>query len=196
MVTTFLRAAGATAAVLLLPTLALAASEGGGSANVLSPNLVNSIVTVVVFGALLAVLYTFAWGPILKGLQAREMAQFQAIEDAKRAKGEAAALRTKLDAELAAAAQKAKEIVDEARRDAEVLKKAIVEEGRKEAEAERERARRDLAIERDAALKDVYAQAVDLATLMATKAVRQQVTVDAQSALVSESIAEMSASKA
>ncbi|HEY1189257.1 MAG TPA: ATP synthase F0 subunit B [Gemmata sp.] len=196
MVTTFLRAAGATAAVLLLPTLALAASEGGGSANVLSPNLVNSIVTVIVFGALLAILYTFAWGPILKGLQAREMAQFQAIEDAKRAKGEAAALRTKLDAELAAAAQKAKEIVDEARRDAEVLKKAIVEEGRKEAEAERERARRDLAIERDAALKDVYAQAVDLATLMATKAVRQQVTVDAQSALVSESIAEMSASKA
>lgn len=196
MTTTFLRAACATAAVLLLPTLALAASEGGGSANVLSPNLVNSIVTVIVFGALLAILYTFAWGPILKGLQAREMAQFQAIEDAKRAKGEAAALRTKLDAELAAAAQKAKEIVDEARRDAEVLKKAIVEEGRKEAEAERERARRDLAIERDAALKDVYAQAVDLATLMATKAVRQQVTVDAQSALVSESIAEMSASKA
>lgn len=196
MTTTVLRAAAAVAAVLVLPALAPAATEGGGQPNVLSPNLVNSIVTVVVFGALLAILYAFAWGPILKGLQAREAAQFQAIEDAKRAKDEAAALRAKLDAELAAAAQQAKAILDEARRDAEALKQAEREVGVKEAEAERERARRDIAIERDAALKDVYTQAVELATIMATKAVRQQVTVDAQSELVNASIAELNASKA
>ncbi|MDY3556373.1 F0F1 ATP synthase subunit B [Gemmata sp. JC717] len=196
MTTTFIRAACATAAVLLLPTLALAASEGGGSTNVLKPDAVNSIVTVIVFVALLAILYAFAWGPILKGLQAREAAQFQAIEDAKKAKEDAAALRSKLDAELAAAAQQAKAIVDEARRDAEALKKTLAEEGRKEADAERERARRDVAIERDAALKDVYTKAVELATLMATKAVRQQVTVDAQSELVNASIAELNATKA
>lgn len=192
MTTAIVRAAGATAAVLLLPTLALAA-DPAGQPNVLQPNLVNSIVTVLVFGALLAVLYTFAWGPILKGLQAREAAQFQALEDAKRAKAEAAALRLKLEGEMANAAEQVKALLDEARRDAEALKVAEREVGVKEAQAERERAEREIAIERDAALKDVYARAVELATLMATKATRQQITVDKQSQLVQDSIAELNA---
>ncbi|VTR95416.1 atp synthase f0 subunit b : ATP synthase subunit b OS=Isosphaera pallida (strain ATCC 43644 / DSM 9630 / IS1B) GN=atpF PE=3 SV=1: ATP-synt_B [Gemmata massiliana] len=192
--TTFVRTAGAIAAVLLLPALAVAADAPGGQTNILKPDLVNSIVTVVVFGALLAILYTFAWGPILKGLQAREEAQFQAIADAKKAKEEAAALRTQLAAEMAKAADQVRAILDEARRDAEALKVAEREVGVKEAQAERERAARDLASERDALLKEVSQRAVDLASIMATKAIRQQVTIEKQSALVDDSIAELNAS--
>ncbi len=192
--TTFVRTAGAIAAVLLLPALAVAADAPSGQKNILEPNLVNSIVTVVVFGALLAILYTFAWGPILKGLQAREEAQFQAIADAKKAKEEAAALRTQLAAEMAKAADQVRAIMDEARRDAEALKVAEREVGVKEAQAERERAARDLASERDALLKEVSQRAVDLASIMATKAIRQQVTIEKQSELVNESIAELNTS--
>ncbi|MBP3953811.1 ATP synthase F0 subunit B [Gemmata sp. G18] len=192
--TTFVRTAGAIAVVLLLPALAPAADAPGAQKNILAPDLVNSIVTVVVFGALLAILYTFAWGPILKGLQAREEAQFQAIADAKKAKEEAAALRTQLAAELAKAADQVRAIMDEARRDADALKIAEREVGIKEAQAERERASRDLAIERDALLNEVSQRAVDLASIMATKAIRQQVTIEKQSSLVSESIAEVNTS--
>ncbi|AMV26956.1 ATP synthase subunit b [Gemmata sp. SH-PL17] len=192
--TTFVRTAGAIAAVLLLPALAVAADAPSGQKNILEPSLVNSIVTVVVFGALLAILYTFAWGPILKGLQAREEAQFQAIADAKKAKEEATALRTQLAAEMAKAADQVRAIMEEARRDAEALKVAEREVGVKEAQAERERAARDLASERDALLKEVSQRAVDLASIMATKAIRQQVTIEKQSELVNESIAELNTS--
>lgn len=194
--TALVRTASALAAVVLLPAAALAAgagSEGGGSPNILKPDLVNSIVTLVVFGALLAILYTFAWGPILKGLQAREAAQFQAIEDSKRAKAEADALRASLEADKAKAAEQVRALLEEARRDAEALKASEREVGVREAQAERERAAREIAAERDAAMKDVYAQAVELASLMATKAARQQITVDKQSQLVQESIAELNA---
>ena len=52
-------------AELLAQVQAMLAADAGGTKNVLEPDLVNSIVTLIVFGALLAVLYTFAWGPIL-----------------------------------------------------------------------------------------------------------------------------------
>src|SRR5215212_2530713 len=102
--TTTRRAAAAVAALLVTPALALAADAGGGTKNVLEPDLVNSIVTVIVFGALLAVLYAFAWGPIMQGLKARETAQFAAVEESKRARDEAIALRSQVQAELAKAA--------------------------------------------------------------------------------------------
>lgn len=194
MTTAIVRAACAVAAVLLVPALALAAdAPAGGAKSPLEPNLVNSIVTVVVFGALLAILYFAAWGPIMKGLQAREEAQFQALADAKKAKDEVAAVRAELEAEKKKAAEQARAILEEARRDAEALKVSEREAGQREAQAERERAKRDTATERDAALKDVQTQAVELAVLIATKALRQKVSIGAQEALVNEAIAEMKA---
>jgi F-type H+-transporting ATPase subunit b len=193
MTTAIVRAACAVAAVLLVPALAPAADKPAGAVNVLAPDLVNSIVTVVVFGALLAILYFAAWGPIMKGLQAREEAQFQALADAKKAKDEVAAVRAELEAEKKKAAEEARAILEEARRDAEALKVAEREVGQRDAQAERERAKRDTATERDAALKDVQTQAVELAVLIATKALRQKVSIGAQEALVNEAIAEMKA---
>jgi F-type H+-transporting ATPase subunit b len=193
MTTAIVRAACAVAAVLLVPALASAADKPAGAVNVLAPDLVNSIVTVVVFGALLAILYFAAWGPIMKGLQAREEAQFQALADAKKAKDEVAAVRAELEAEKKKAAEEARAILEEARRDAEALKVSEREAGQREAQAERERAKRDTATERDAALKDVQAHAVELAVLIATKALRQKVDIGAQEALVNEAIAELKA---
>lgn len=193
MTTAIVRAACAVAAVLLVPALATAADKPAGAVNVLEPNLVNSIVTVVVFGALLAILYFAAWGPIMKGLQAREEAQFQALADAKKAKDEVAAVRAELEAEKKKAAEEARAILEEARRDAEALKVAEREVGQRDAQAERERAKRDTATERDAALKDVQTQAVELAVLIASKALRQKVSIAAQEALVNEAIAELKA---
>lgn len=193
MTTAIVRAACAVAAVLLVPALATAADKPAGAVNVLAPDLVNSIVTVVVFGALLAILYFAAWGPIMKGLQAREEAQFQALADAKKAKDEVAAVRAELEAEKKKAAEEARAILEEARRDAEALKVAEREVGQRDAQAERDRAKRDTATERDAALKDVQQKAVELAVLIATKALRQKVDIGAQEALVNESIAELKA---
>jgi F-type H+-transporting ATPase subunit b len=188
--TTTRRAAAAVAALLVTPALALAADPGAPK-NVLEPDLVNSIVTLVVFGALLAVLYAFAWGPILKGLKAREDAQFAAVDEAKKARDEAAAMRSQVQAELAKAADQVRALLDEARADAVALRATEKEAGVKEAHAERERARREIEVAKDTALDEIYRTAVDLATNLSAKTLGRTMTADDHRKLLDESLAEL-----
>jgi F-type H+-transporting ATPase subunit b len=188
--TTTRRAAAAVAALLATPALALAA-DAGGTKNVMEPDLVNSIVTLIVFGALLAVLYKFAWGPILQGLSARETAQFAAVEEAKKARDEAAAMRSQVQAELAKAADQVRAMLDEARNDAAALRATEREAGVKEAAAERDRAKREIETAKDTALDEIYRTAVDLATNLSAKTLGRNMTADDHRKLLDESLAEL-----
>ena len=175
------------------PGLGLAA-EGGEKVDVLAPNLVNSIVTLIVFVGLLAVLHKFAWPKIQAGLAAREEAQFRALNDAKKARQEAEALRSKLALEMDAAAARIKAMFDEARKDADALRAAERDAGIREAEAKKQQAVRELVAERESMLKELYDKAVQLATLMSEKALRREVSAADHSRLLDESLAELSAS--
>ena len=93
--------------------------------------------------------------------------------------------------QLAEAAQQAKAILDEARKDAEALRAEQREAGVKDAEVERERAKRETASKQEAMTKEVQQQAVELAVLIASKAIRQQVSIQNQNDLLDESIAEL-----
>jgi len=187
--TTTRRAAAAVAALLVTPALALA--DAGGAKNVLEPDLVNSIVTLIVFGALLAVLYTFAWGPILQGLKAREAAQFAAVDEAKKARDEAAAMRTQVQAELAKAADQIRVMFDEARADAAALRATEREAGVREAAAEREKVKHEIEAAKDVALDELYRTAVDLATTLSARTLGRQISADDHRKLVDESLAEL-----
>ncbi|MBX9623396.1 MAG: ATP synthase F0 subunit B [Gemmataceae bacterium] len=184
-----------TAAIALLAVLAtpaaLFAADAGEGKSVLSPDWVNSAVTLVVFLALLGVLYAFAWGPIQKGLQAREDAQYHALDEAKKAREEAAGMRVQVQAQLDHAAEQVREMLAEARRDADALRATEKEAGVKDAAAERERAKREIEAARDAALEDIYKQAVDLATTLSAKTLGRKITADDHRKLVGESLAEL-----
>jgi F-type H+-transporting ATPase subunit b len=156
------------------------------------------IYTLVVFGLLLFVLARFAWPAMREGLEKRETNIKSALEQAKQ---DAVAAKQELEQAkqaLAKAAIEARGIVEEARRDAEALKATEREAGVKEAAAERERARREIETARDAALKDIYEQAVKLAALMSEKALARNISVEDHRRLLDESLAELksAASKA
>lgn len=186
----------ALAVLLAAPAVCLSTEEGhgGGEAkSVLSPDLINSAVTLVVFLSLLAILYKFAWGPILKGLAAREGAIFAARDEAVKVKHEAEDLRAKLAAEYASANDKIRGLMDEARRDAESLRAAERAAGQKEASDERDRAKRDIESAKDAALQEIYQRSIQLASLMSAKAIRREMTPADHSRLLDESLAELKA---
>ena len=61
-------------------------------------------------------------------------------------------------------------MLDEARRDADALRADQREAGVKDAQTERERAKREIEAAKDVALKDIYEQSVRLAALMSEKA--------------------------
>ena len=182
-------AAIALLAVLATPALAPAADAAGS--NPLSPDFINTIMTVVVFLALLGVLYAFAWGPIQKGLQAREDAQHHALDEARKAREEAAGMRVQVQAQLDKAAEQVREMLAEARRDADALRATEKAAGVKDAADERDRAKREIEAARDAALEDIYKQAVDLATTLSAKTLGRQITADDHRKLVDESLVEL-----
>jgi F-type H+-transporting ATPase subunit b len=159
----------------------------------LEPDYVTMGVTLVVFGVLLGVLYTFAWPQILAGLRKREDAIFAARDDAVKVKHEAEELRAKLQAEYAAANDKIRGMMDEARRDAEALRAAEREAGVREAAIERDRAKREIESAKDAALQEIYQRSVQLASLMSAKAIRREMTPADHARLLDESLAELKA---
>jgi F-type H+-transporting ATPase subunit b len=178
---------------LTAPAAAFAAEHGEESPSLFAGDVGNAVWTLVIFAVVVLILGKFAWGPILKGLQARESFILESLEKAKREREEAEARLREYEERLAQARTEATAIVEEGRRDADVLKAKILEEARGEAEKERERTRREIRIATDTATKELYTLAARLATDMAGRIVRKELTPQDHERLIAESIAELNA---
>ena len=149
------------------------------------------IYTLIVFGALFLILAKFAWKPFNEGLAAREKSIAGARDEAIKAKHDAEKIRNDLKAEFAGAADKIRAMMDEARKDADDLRAKEREIGVKEAQAERERAKHEIAMAKDQAMQEIQQTAVQLAALMSSKAVRRSVSTEDHTRLIQESMDEL-----
>jgi F-type H+-transporting ATPase subunit b len=176
-----------------------AAAEGHGhegakqdvASKMFSRALDLSLWTIVVFVILVFVLGKYAWGPMMKGLEAREHAIHSAVEEAHRAREETARLRDEVHQERLKAAEEARATIDQARHDAQKQADELRSKALTEIQAERDRLRRDLELARDAALQDIWSQAARLATVVSGKAIGKQLSPDDHRQLVDEAIAEL-----
>ena len=150
--------------------------------------------TILVFLLLLAVLSKFAWGPILEGLNKREQGIAHDKHEAELARKEAADLRVKLDAELARANDEIRQMLDKARQDAQKTTAEEQARGKAELQAERVRMFHDLSVARDHALKEIWSQAAEVATLISAKVIKKNLNQDDHRALVDEALNEFRAS--
>ncbi len=151
----------------------------------------TAIWSIVVFVGLLVILRAKAWGPILEGLQKREETIRQSLEDAKTARLEMEKMRIDFQKELAAAHQEIPKLMEEARKKADA---AAAERDAREAAklaADRERMRRELEIAKDQALKDIWEQAAQLATLISAKVIGRSLSEDDHRRLIDEGLQEM-----
>jgi len=156
-----------------------------------SQGLITGIVTIVVFVILVAVLGKYAWGPILKGLRAREEKIRKEIAEAEAARARAEETLREYNQQLATAEQKVREMLNKAAADAEKIAAQIRTHAQQEAEENRERALRDIEAARAQALAEIYAQTADLATRVAEKILRRNLNADDQRELVSQSLREL-----
>jgi F-type H+-transporting ATPase subunit b len=147
--------------------------------------------TVVVFVLLFLILRKAAWGPMLEGLQKREENILGALSEAQKAREEAKGIREQLQKELDNASQKVHGLLDEARKDASKLKDDMVADARKEIQTERDRLHREIGTAKDQALKDIWDQTAQLATLVSAKAIQRELGADDHRRLVDEALAEM-----
>ena len=147
-----------------------------------------SLVTFVIY---IIVLKKAAWGPLIQGLDTREGRMKQQLADAEAARVKAEAMLADHAKKLDKVQDEVKEILAEARRDAEHTKQDIVAAANKEAEATRKRAIHDIEQARDVAMKDLF-DFVSSNVIGATEHVLgRALSNDDQSRLVSEALTQI-----
>lgn len=184
---------GLVSFALAAPAFAAEAAHGeeAGSLSPFAGDFGNMIWTLVIFGLVVFVLGKYAWGPMLSGLQAREGFIRESLEKAERDRKEAEARLREYEERLAASRAEATAIVDEARRDAEVVKRKIEQDGKAEYDKMIERAKREIGIATETATKELYTLSARLATDMASRVLGREVTAQDQERLIAESISEL-----
>lgn len=180
----------------LLWAAPLAAAEEGGSLSPFAGDIGNALWTLVIFGLVVFILGKFAWGPLLSSLQERENFIADALGAAKRDREEAEARLREYTERLTAARGEATAIVDESRRDAEVVKRRIEEETHAEAGRILERAKREIGIAKDTALKELYSASAQLSTELASKVLQREINPQDHERLIRDSIAALAEKKA
>lgn len=145
----------------------------------------------VVFGLLVTTLWSTAWPKIAKALDDRENLIREGVQAAQKAREESAKAQAQFEVRLREAADQARQILDEARRDGQALRERMVTETREEIAAERERMQRDVRSATDQALQEIMHKAANLAVDVARKALREQLTPDVQAAIQRRAVEEL-----
>jgi F-type H+-transporting ATPase subunit b len=178
------------ALTLLAAAVPAMAQEGheGGSPNLFSGDFGNLFWTWLIFALVLVVLGKFAWGPILSTLQQRESFIHEALAKAKADRDQAEARLKQYEERLAGARAEATAIVEEGRRDAEVVKRKIEAAAKVEADKMIDRARREIQIATVTATRELYDLSARLATDMAARVIGRELSAKDHERLIAEAI--------
>ncbi len=187
------RSAGWLAGLLVaLPALA---AEESGAARLFEGGIGNSIITLIIFAIVVTVLGKYAWPRLIRTLDERESQIRGALEQARQERIEADRLLAEYRRQIDQAREQATAIVEEGRRDAAEVRRRIQEEARREAQEMIERARREILLARDAAIKELYDRSADLAVELASGIIAKSLTGEDHRRLVSETLERMKAAR-
>jgi F-type H+-transporting ATPase subunit b len=149
--------------------------------------------TVIVFLVLLLILKKFAWPALLGAVEAREKALEEQLAEAERNRAEAARLLTEHQKLIAEGKASAHALLAEARSAAEKERALAMEKTRQEQEELLERARRDIAAERDRAVAELRREAVDLSLAAASKLIGERLNSETDRKIVQEYLSSLDA---
>jgi F-type H+-transporting ATPase subunit b len=144
-------------------------AEHGETPDPLEVDVDLAICTLIVFVLLLIVLKKFAWGPIAAALDLRERTIADHITLAEQTHEEGKKLLALYEAKLAAAQDEVRAILDQARRQAEQAHQELLAKARAEAQAETQRAKREIEMAKDQAMIELAQMSADQAVNLAGK---------------------------
>src|ERR671928_852485 len=181
-------------ALMHIPALILAATvakkEEGGNFLV-KPGVGLMIWLLLAFGITLLILRKYAFPAISEALDKRQTAIEDSIEMARRTKAEAEELLEEYRERLKAARTQSEEIIVRARKAAEQLERESAETAKVKREELMEQTRRDIEAETRRAIEQIRNEVADL-TVMATEKVTRKTLTDAdQRRLVEEALSEL-----
>lgn len=167
------------------------AAEAGAPASPFEVNFGLFFWTWVVFAILLLMLWKFALPSILKATEEREAKIKAQLGEADTLNAEAKAALAEGQKMQLDARNQAQALLAEAKAAVEKERAGAVDKIRHEQEAVVERARRDIAAERDKAISELRREAVDLALSAAAKVIGQRLDTEADKKIVLDYLAKV-----
>jgi F-type H+-transporting ATPase subunit b len=179
------------AALLAMAPAAIAAEggHGGGEVNPLDIKPDLAFWTLVVFLALMAILWKFAWRPIAEALDKRERRIADQIASAEQANVDARKILDDYHRKLSDSEAEVRKILEQGRRDAEEAGRRMLEATRDEARREKERAVREIDAAAGEALKELAERSADLAVDLARKIVQSKIDRADHAQLIEQAVA-------
>lgn len=150
---------------------------------------------IVVFALVFAVIATKIWPTIAKGLDERANKIREEIEAAEMARQQAKDALEEYQRSLADARAEAQKMIDAARQQQTALAAELKAQADAELNAMRERARRDIETAKRAAVAEIYNEASNLGTMIASKILKRNVSGGDTQSLLDESVKQLAALK-
>ena len=144
--------------------------------------------TWLTFFIVLGILARKAWGPMIDALDKREARIRDSLAAADRARQDSEEVAVRIDGQLKRSRQEAQQILTRAREAGEKVRAELEESARRQADDFIARARAQIEVEREQALREIRATVVDLSISMAGKVIERNVASEDNRKLVEESL--------
>jgi len=149
-------------------------------------NLGYLISQIVNFALLAVLLYFAAYKPILRMIDERSDRIKKGLEDAELASRRAAEMEQEFEQRLAEARKEGQEIVAQATQMSEKARQEILDTARQEARAQVEKAKEEIARERELAMADLRQQVADLSLSISEKVIGESLDQQRQRKLIAD----------
>lgn len=159
------------------------------------PQLSSMLIAWAALLLLYLMLRKFLYKPVSNFLNARKEKIQGDLDGAKALKEEAVHLKEDYEGRINQAKLESQQIIENARKRGEEVKEDIIAEAKLEAETIIDKARKEIAREKEIALQDVKSQAGEMAILIASRIMEEQVNMDTQKNLINKFIDEVGKSK-
>ncbi len=159
--------------------------------NLLTPDQGTLFWTVLTFLILLFILRKTAWGPIMATLKERETKIRESLEKADAAQKQTEEALVKNQEILDAAKKEAQELLASSRKTAEATKDEIVQRAEAESSKMLEKARREIALEREKAVDEIRSQTATLSVMIASKLIGKTLSAEDHKEIIENSLKQL-----
>ena len=151
----------------------------------------DTVVTGINIFVLFFLLSYLLFNPAKEVLRKRKERIAAELENASSKESEALALKDEYEKKLSEVKKEAELILEDARKKAKARENEIIDQAKVQASVILERANKEIELEKKKALDDIKTDVVNIASLMATKAVSSSLNVEIQEKLIDETLREM-----
>ncbi|KIL49771.1 F0F1 ATP synthase subunit B [Jeotgalibacillus soli] len=141
------------------------------------------------FAILMFLLKKYAWGPLMGIMKQREDHIAGEIEAAEKSRAEAKQRLEEQRQLLKEARQDAQNLIESARKQGELQREEIITAARAESDRMKQSALREIETEKDQAVAALREQVASLSVLIASKVIEKELTLEEQQQLINETIA-------